>query len=172
MEAYAKSSTPKEEKDRRGTPWELVRATERALGLPIDVDACADADNAKAFRWWCSDDDALAIPWAERLMPKTVVWMNPPYSRPGVWCEKAVQEARAGLIVVGCLTDDRSTQWFQRWIEGVACVAYLPTRRIPFLGSDGRPQPGNPKASVLPVWTPWKSQHTDYVRLPVEVPHD
>ena len=151
MDAYAKSKTPQEGRDLRATPWPVYFAICDHLGLEPEIDVCAGHDTAKAPEYWTEADDALGRNW-----PALVSWMNPPYSRPGDWCEKAAMESRAGAIVIGLLPDDRSTSWYQRWVYPYASAIYTTDRRISFLDSRGMPQDGNPKGSIVPIWTPWR----------------
>ncbi|SFD67133.1 phage N-6-adenine-methyltransferase [Thiohalospira halophila DSM 15071] len=152
MDAYARSRTPKEERDRRGTPWPVYHAICTELGVEPTLDVCAEPETAKAPNYWTAEDDALARPW-----PKNeVCWMNPPYSDPGAWCRKAAHEASHGSIVIGLLPDDRSTEWYQNAVHPNASAIYITTRRIAFLDANGQPQEGNPKGSIVPIWTPWR----------------
>ena len=151
MDAYAKSQTPKEGRDLRATPWPVYRAICEHLGLEPEIDVCAGHGTAKAPQYWTEADDALGKRW-----PPAVCWMNPPYSRPGVWCKKAARESRDGSIVIGLLPDDRSTAWYRQWVYPYASAIYITDRRISFLDSNGRPQGGNPKGSIVPIWTPWR----------------
>lgn len=75
-------------------------------------------------------------------------FVNPPYSKPHPWCEKAVIEARRGKIVVMLLRVDTSTKWFHesvlpyaelRWVKG----------RIKFGGKGPAPF-----ASMIAIYTP------------------
>ncbi len=54
-------------------------------------------------------------------------FVNPPYSNPRPWIEKAITEAREGKTVVMLLRSDTSTEWFHelvlpwaeiRWLKG------------------------------------------------------
>lgn len=174
MDAYARSKTPKEERDRRATPQWVVEAIQHVLNIRFDVDVCADSRNFKAPLYLdVAKIDALTCAWNVRrdlltgrvgVHPGVFAFMNPPYSDPGPWCEKAATEARErSMFVVGLLPDDRSTHWYQQWIDGVACVCYVPDIRISFLGPDGKPQAGNPKGSIFPIWTPWEVENTQSV---------
>lgn len=40
------------------------------------------------------------------------VYVNPPYSNPKPWVEKAIEENKKGCFVVMLLKHDSSTQWF------------------------------------------------------------
>ncbi len=169
MDAYAKSNTPREERDRRATPPELVDAlvTETGIGY-FDVDICAEPHTAKADVFYTAADDSLSFHWYRQIKRGSFIFMNPPYSDPLVWCRKAASESRAGLFIVGVLPDDRGTRWYQECIEGVATHAWLPTRRMAFLDVNGKPQAGNPKPTVCPIWTPWRTGTTTYSRIEVK----
>ena len=153
MEAYAESKTPEEERDRRGTPVEIFNCIRDFLRIDFDLDVCADEGNYKIPQYLTKEDDALnvTVPWYGKYN-----WMNPPYSKPVPWCKKATSEAREGSIVVGLLPDDRSTMWYRSWVYPHASAIYTTSRRVPFLDENGIPQNGNPKGSIIVVWTPWK----------------
>lgn len=168
--AITKSKTPPSDRDSWATPHHVVENVEEFLGFRFGHDVCASAQNYKAPRWWSEKEDALSIDWAAALSAwhdrgPLAVWMNPPYSNPLPWVMKAAEESRKGLIVVGLLPDDRSTKWYQAGIEGHASLALVPNRRISFLDANGKPINGNPKGSVLPIWTPWRTGRTEYVRI-------
>lgn len=168
MDAYHKSTTKQQDKDRRCTPWPVIHSLEAILGMRFQVDACAEFGTSKAPVYWTKEQDALSFRWAYLLNPKSIVFMNPPYSEPGVWCEKAWQESLKGLIVVGLLPDDRSTSWYQQFIEDVAPIVYVPTKRISFINpSTGQKDNGNPKGAVIPVWMPLRSTKTNYERVEI-----
>lgn len=73
--------------------------------------------------------------------------MNPPYSNPGPWCEKAVLEARRGKTVVGLLRGDTSTRWFHDWVLPYAEVRFI-KGRLRF-GDSGKPAPF---PSIVAIW--------------------
>jgi phage N-6-adenine-methyltransferase len=177
MDAFSKSTTPDGSRDLWETPPDVFRAIEAAIRIPFVHDVCADRETSKCVNYWGPDlgDDALIIDWTREISiavslnygvarPAVAVWMNPPYSNPTPWVRKAAEEAAKGLIVVGLVIHDPSTKWFQQYVEGMASVAFVPDRRISFL-QDGKPVNGNPKPSIFPVWTPWRTGHTQYVRF-------
>ena len=174
MKAYAGSKTPPVERDRRATPPAVFERIQEVSGLRFIHDVCADERNRKCESYWSEADDAFSFCWRDRLpVAKAArkaawllpLWMNPPYSDPYPWCATAAREARRGLVVMGLLPDDRSTEWYQHWIEDVATVCWVPDKRISFLGPDGRPQSGNPKGAIFPLWTPWRTGRTEFVRF-------
>ena len=163
MDAYAKSRTPEHERDRRGTPVEIFDCISSALNIDFDLDVCADDGNHKVAHYLTKADNSFSVGWCTGFN-----WMNPPYSDPAPWCAKATHEAKTGSIIVGLLPDDRSTGWFKEWVYPNASAIYTTSRRIPFLDENGVPQNGNPKGSIVVVWTPWRvdSPAQGYIDVP------
>lgn len=172
MKAYSHSKTPISERDRRETPDFVFSVIQGLVAVSFVWDVCAEKRTSKCGEnYWGPDkgNDAFSIDWAREIGKQEgrllgPVWMNPPYSNPKPWCLKAICESRKGLIVVGLLPDDRSTDWYRQCIDNVAITVFIPNRRIPFL-LDGKPQSGNPKGSVVPIWTPWITGGTEYSRF-------
>jgi len=76
----------------------------------------------------------------------TVVFMNPPYSNPSPWCEKAVIEMRRGKTVVGLLRGDTSTRWFHDWVLPYAEIRFI-KGRLKFNDKGPAPFP-----SIIAIW--------------------
>jgi len=55
--------------------------------------------------------NGLEIPWK----PKTFV--NPPYSDPRPWVEKAIEENKKGNTIALLVQNDSSTQWYKKLHE-------------------------------------------------------
>lgn len=153
MDAYAKSKTPPEKRDLRATPWPVYRAICDTLQMEPSLDVAAEESTALARNFVAPPRDALSIKWTCLVggnLP--VAWMNPPYSNPLPWVEKAAREAARGMFVIGLLPEAGETQWW-RIVEDTA-EAIFTTKRISFL-LDGEPQHGNPKAGKVVLWAPW-----------------
>lgn len=165
MKAYAHSKTPMAQRDKRQTPWFVFNRILELINMPILLDVCAQPHTAKVSRYFTSG--ALTRSWRVK---GGASWMNPPFSNPFPWCQKAYEESKKGAIIVGCLPDDRSTIWYQEWIEDKAAIVYVPDKRISFEDGRGRPQKGNPKGSVFPVWLPMAIDKTSYVRFCLQSP--
>ena len=170
MDAYAKSKTPKGEGDKRQTPIAVFNRIQEITGLGFCHDVCAEPHTAKVGSYWAEKEDALSIDWQSSIKIcdyffHTALWMNPPFSNPTPWVKKAYEESQKGLIIVGCLPDDRSVGWYQDWIEDKAPIIYVPDKRISFEDADGVTQKGNPKGSIFPVWMPMYCDKTNYVRF-------
>ncbi|MCK4830548.1 hypothetical protein KA005_83290, partial [bacterium] len=147
MDAYAKSKTPAGEGDKRQTPKSVVRRLQHLIGMQFDIDLCAEPHTAKAANYFTEDDDSLSLDWNK--FTYTCAWLNPPYSDITPWAKKAHVSAKMGMIIVGCLPDDRSVGWYQDWVEDKAAIIYVPDKRISFEDGNGVPQKGNPKGSVF-----------------------
>lgn len=74
-------------------------------------------------------------------------FMNPPYSKPAPWVQKAYEESLKGNLVVGLLRGDTSTRWFHDWVLGKAELRFL-KGRVKF---NGKPAPF---ASIIAIWRP------------------
>lgn len=74
------------------------------------------------------------------------VFMNPPYSKPAPWVEKAYLESLKGKIVVGLLRGDTSTRWFHDWVLWKAELRFI-KGRIKF---NGKP---SPFPSIIAIWS-------------------
>jgi phage N-6-adenine-methyltransferase len=74
-------------------------------------DVCPINDNPEV--------DALKLDWANKI------YVNPPYSNPLPWIEKAIEEANKGKVIVMMLKVDTSTKWFRRIIESKAHILWL-----------------------------------------------
>lgn len=153
--------------DLRATPVEIFKQIQIVLNIKFDFDVCALRETSKCGARYFGPDrktkkyqNALVLDWFQAIGKMKVVFMNPPYSDPMPWCRKAAEESQKGLVVVGLLPDDRSSEWYQQAIEGNASAIFIPRKRISFVNyKTGKPQTGNPKGSVIPIWTPWKT-HT------------
>lgn len=70
--------------------------------------------------------NGLNLEWDKRT------YVNPPYSEPLIWVEKAIQEKKKGKLVVMLLRADTSTRYFARCIEEGEVLYF--GRRIKFNG--------------------------------------
>lgn len=124
------------------TPLEIVLEFEREFG-PFHLDACCRPETAKAPHYYTKADNALEQPWRGR------VWMNPPFSDPGPWLEKAILETASGRadLVVALLPAATDTGWFHDFVIGRAELRFR-RGRIKFLGWRGTPI-GSPKAGTV-----------------------
>lgn len=76
--------------------------------------------------------DGLKINW------RTPTYVNPPYSQPKAWVEKAIEQQNKGVDVVMLLRCDPSTQWYKMLVEADAHFCYF-NERLKFSESKGSP---------------------------------
>lgn len=96
--------------DQWATPRRVIETLEQPLD-GFDVDPASGAeDEPIAPTRYTVEDDGLAQSWHGD------VWLNPPYSDPGPWLEKAREEIEEGdaEIVVALIKGDTSTSWYHR----------------------------------------------------------
>ena len=135
------------------TPIDVFNRISERYG-PFDLDACCRDATAKATRYFTKDDDGLAHPWRGR------VWVNPPYSDPAPWIQKAILEVEQGHSerVVMLLPASIDTGWYHSFVLPYADV--VPVRgRIRFIGWKGTPI-GSPKAGSVIAIFPKRAMET------------
>ncbi len=72
--------------------------------------------------------NGLEIEWKERN------FVNPPYSKPKPWIEKAIRESNKGKFVVMLLPVDPTTEWYRLLFEYKAHIIMI-NERLKFNGS-------------------------------------
>jgi hypothetical protein len=70
--------------------------------------------------------DGLKLNWEDKT------YINPPYSNPLPWVEKAIEEMKKGKLIVMLLRADSSTKYFQKCQEYGEVIYF--GRRIKFNG--------------------------------------
>lgn len=74
--------------------------------------------------------DGLNMEW------KNKTYVNPPYSKPLPWINKAIEENKKGKTIVMLLRMDTSTEWFKRLQEANAKFLWI-NKRLKF--NTGKP---------------------------------
>ena len=168
MDAFSKSKTPKEDKDKRQTPKAVFNRIQELINIPFVHDVAAESHTAKCPSFWTKEDDAFSKDWLDPLIGHSLpsaLFCNPPFSNMTPWLEHAYATAKRGGIVVVLCPDDRSVGWYQDHLEDKAQIIYIPDRRISFEDKDGIPQKGNPKGTAFGVFLPMHFDKTSYVRF-------
>lgn len=84
--------------------------------------------------------DRLKEDWPNRT------YVNPPYSKPLPWVDKAIEEASKGKLIVMLLRADVSTEYYRKIIQAGGHVAFF-NERLKFIGN------GSPNfASMLVIF--------------------
>lgn len=132
--------------DHWATPWPLVRELEREFGA-FDLDPCCRAETAKAKASYTPEQNGLALPWFGR------VFLNPPYSKPAPWLQRALDTTSTGeaRLVVALLPVRTDTRWFHDLVKGRAELRFI-RGRIKWLGWQGTPIPNPKDPSMLAIY--------------------
>ena len=78
--------------------------------------------------------DGLTTCWGNKT------FVNPPYSNPLKWVEKAIEESKKGKTIVMLLNVDTSTKWFAKLNEANAHFLWF-SERLKFSEKDASPRP-------------------------------
>lgn len=78
--------------------------------------------------------NGLNVEWENKT------FVNPPYSNPLPWVEKAIEESRKGKTIVMLLNVDTSTKWFAKLNEAKAHFIWF-SERLKFSEKDASPRP-------------------------------
>ncbi|HDL3275062.1 adenine methyltransferase, partial [Mannheimia haemolytica] len=84
------------------------------------------------------------------------IFVNPPYSNPLPFVQRAAELKKAGHIVVMLLPADKSTRWYQVIQENASEVIDIIGGRINFINPlTGEEVKGNNKGSMVAVFDPF-----------------
>jgi phage N-6-adenine-methyltransferase len=135
--------------DRYATPQHVFDYCNQIFRFDLDV--CAEPETAKCKHYFTAEMDALSRDWIVDGDPVTA-WMNPPYSNPQPWIDKAKEQATKGTCTVALLPGDISTKWYRSLKGPNVTLAEWPGRIRFFL--DGVEQ-GSPNfGSVIVIFWP------------------
>lgn len=179
---YAGSKTPDAVRDLWSSPRDVVAYMAERYGA-YDLDAAASASNTVCEKFYDEKTNCLKRWWGKNKH----VWLNPPYSNPLPFVEKAAQQAKDGNQIDILLPADNSTAWFRLaqmnaaeiiWV--VADIEYhiedneivvdgSHSGRLAFISGDtGKPVDNNNKGSVIFVMRELKEgeqQQTNYISV-------
>ena len=120
------------------------------------VDGCASKENALCAIY-CSDDGNGGF-----LNPKSIIkldcsiFVNPPYSNPLPFVQRAAELMKAGHLVVMLLPADKSTKWYKVIQDNATEVIDIIGGRINFIHPvTGKEVKGNNKGSMVAVFDPF-----------------
>ena len=111
--------------------WYTPKHIFDAIGLTFDLDVatpCNETIHTPHIRRYCPCQDGLSREWGG------LVWMNPPYSKPGPWVEKWLDHGN-GI----CLVPMSKSKWFYNlWNSEALIVNVQPNMK--FDRPDGPPK--------------------------------
>lgn len=148
------------------TPPELFKWLDEQYNFVMD--AAADNENAKCRFWLTLEDDALNVDWLAELLLlgfRRTVFVNPPFSLAGKFAKKCAEEAAKGCVVVAIFNCSTGSEWFRKYVHGVASEVLLLSGRVSFIDPEtGRPAKQNPRDTMIVVWGLGKRRGgTEYV---------
>ncbi|MGV7078460.1 phage N-6-adenine-methyltransferase [Testudinibacter sp. P80/BLE/0925] len=114
------------DKDTYQTPDEIYADLDAEFGITID--GCTDGTNAKCDRFITKEMDFLTYE-----LSNEVVFINPPYSKPKPFVERAVDLFKNNnCTVIMVLPVDISTKWFKAIQENATEIRFIVGDRIAF----------------------------------------
>ena len=91
--------------------------------------------------------DGLSLEWKDKT------FLNPPYSQPGKWIFKAIEESKKGKRIVILMRFDPTTRYFKALIENNAHLFYC-GERLEFINPEEKKNYKSPFPSILVVLSP------------------
>jgi phage N-6-adenine-methyltransferase len=121
------------DRDEWHTPSTMIALARQVLG-EIDLDPASSAAAqavVQARQFFTKAEDGLQQDWHGR------VWLNPPYSNPAPWIDRALTAYAAGqvLALLILVNDQTDAAWYQRLLHAGAAACLL-ARRVPFWHPD------------------------------------
>ena len=146
MMAENNTKTAKEDKDKWATPWWVLHFAQYWFDVPeFELDCAASIHNTKCENFISEEDDALTMDWNAQFC-----WLNPPYSNPLPFVEKAIEQSKLGKTVVMLLNVDNSTKWFSLCVKHASDIVFITEGRIPFIhNATGEEVANNQKPQML-----------------------
>lgn len=154
--------------------WETPTAVYKRLDCEFDfiADMAASESNTKHHKFYTAEDDSLEFNWFDRIDGESVifsgssVFVNPPYSNPMPWIQRAVEAQSDGLIVVMLLNADPSVGWWAEAMPYVSEIRFIIAEKTPsgkyssgrigFIDANGSDANGNSKPQCVFVFDPYR----------------
>jgi phage N-6-adenine-methyltransferase len=113
------------------TPADYIEAARKVMGsIDLDPASCDLAQTVvQADVYLTKAENGLHMQWI-----RDNVWLNPPYSNPALWVEKAIAWHRSGRQAVILVNNATETEWFQSLLKFYPVC--FPERRIAFWRHD------------------------------------
>ena len=103
----------------------------------FNFDAAASPYNALTKQYFTKNENALEKDWCKKGKKKRVIWLNPPYSRTGIyhWIEKAWKESKKGCTVAVLVFARTDTKWWHDFVLPHAYKIHFIKGRLRFRDS-------------------------------------
>lgn len=162
------SNTPINERDLWRTPDYVFAWAHRRFAF--DIDLAADDENTLCSEYFTQGNSALDYAWQDH---GEFGWLNPPYSDPSVWMEKAYESAREGFTTVMLVPTPNGESQYRDYVYGNAQKIIMINGRLSFIaggdytikGKSGKPDRhikkgdevnGNGRGSCFIIYAPKK----------------
>ncbi|MGQ0285833.1 phage N-6-adenine-methyltransferase [Pasteurellaceae bacterium 22721_9_1] len=152
------------DKDSYRTPRYVFNWLEHRFAW-FHFDGCASKSNSLCERWIGTGSEFAEDFLAENLSDKLSehwniksfrIFVNPPYSNPLPFVQRAATLMREGHLVVMLLPADKSTKWYKVIQDNATEVIDIIGGRINFLHPEtGEEVKGNNKGSMVAVFDPF-----------------
>lgn len=128
----------------------------------FDIDGCATEENNLSYHYIGKDgiaEDFLTFDPLDLIAVlefcNFTIFVNPPYSNPLPFVERAAELKKQGFLVAMLLPADKSTKWYQVIQDNATEVIDIVGGRINFLHPEtGEEVKGNNKGSLIAVFDP------------------
>lgn len=149
------SKTPKSIRDKWRTPKEVFKALDKRFHFVGDM--AASPENALCDRYITEEMNTLSYPWDDIAKPGEYVWLNPPYSKPGPFIQRAAamnQDHNIGCVIL--VPGDHSVGWWRDMYDTASEILLMTSGRLSFINAEtGKPGDGNNKGSCIGIYHPF-----------------
>lgn len=152
------------DKDTYRTPRYVFNWLEHRFAW-FHFDGCANKSNSLCERWIGIGSEFAEDFLTENLSDKLSehwniksfrIFVNPPYSNPMPFVQRATELMKAGHLVVMLLPADKSTKWYKIIQDNATEVIDIIGGRINFIHPEtGEEAKGNNKGSMIAVFDPF-----------------
>lgn len=136
------------------TPPEIFSFFNKKYRFRSDV--CASKENALCKDYITEENDFLEIDSIFYASSGDYCWINPPYSKPKPFIERALKVSKErGIGFVFLLNVDFSTKWGELLASHQVTNFIITGKRLAFLDSNGLPKDQNSKGQFACVIPPY-----------------
>lgn len=157
----------KTEKDCYQTPEYMVNWIK--MNFLTNIDGCANSKNKTHDHYIGSDDeeftdflnfnesDLQEFITCNEYLDQLRIFVNPPYSNPLPFVQRATELMKKGIFIVMLLPADKSTKWYEEINKNATEVIDIIGGRVNFINPvTGKVAKRNNKSSLVAVFNPFE----------------